>query len=152
MLEILLTLCLLVIVTQTGLIIYLFFHFQSRLDGSLKTVNGAWEQKYFELQEKQDKRNTGLLDEILSLAGARRIGKPVEIENVIKFPDPELPVNEIDQIYYLDKIVEEITEAAPELSIYSAQELKMIAPELWRKAEGIVQNQTTPLRVVPSVE
>lgn len=109
-----------------------------------------------EAQERERKladdyrqREAELLNRILRLANVQPVGPRVEVENVVKLPDPEIaPPDWIDQTLRLDEIKEFVEERHPDLSALSVSEIRDRYPQIWHKCEQLRDEYYTPLRAL----
>ena len=92
-------------------------------------------------------REGQLLNRILRQVNVKAVGK-VEVENVVKLPDPELPPpTYIDEAFRLDEIKEMIEAVMPEVIGMDPCEVQSQHPQIWKQFEAKHKEEHTPLRI-----
>ncbi len=100
-----------------------------------------------EITDDNRKREEQLLNRILRQVNVKAVGK-VEVENVVKLPDPELPPpTYIDEAFRLDQIKEMIEMVMPEAAGMDPWEIQSQFPQVWKQFEAKHKEEHTPLRI-----
>lgn len=108
-----------------------------------------WQTRLFNEKEREYKRREAeLVDKLLKQAHIAPISKPVEVENVVKLPDPELPpLSWQDQAIRDDDILEDLELRFPEVRGMTPEQAKLLYPADWKALEWAWDAAHTPLRV-----
>lgn len=93
-------------------------------------------------------REHDLVDRLLKQAKVQPLQPNVQVENVVKLPDPEMPSpNWIDEAFKQDEILEMIESRYPELVGVSVQEVQQRLPLVWNQFADKYEREHMPLRV-----
>lgn len=107
-------------------------------------INAEWRLR----EEEWRTREKRLTDELLRYAHVPAL--EVRQERIAKIPDAETApmLNDIDLVFYLDDLKEEIEQIHPEAVAMTAEEVKIYWPNEWREAERQYKAAHQPLRIV----
>ncbi len=110
-------------------------------------AEASWRERYDRLDAEWRERERLLVDRLLKMAKVEPIASRVEVENVIKFPDPELPpLSPEAQLLREDVIKEEIEQMRPDLATLQSWQIRELHPTVWREFERRYEERHTPLR------
>ena len=107
-----------------------------------------WQARRFSQGEREwRERERLLVDRLLRQAKVEPLAARHEIENVVKWPDPELPPLSIEaQLLREDAIKEEIEIRYPDMVPLASWQVRDQHGEIWREFERRYEEAHTPLR------
>lgn len=111
-------------------------------------VEGEWRERFSQLDAEWRERERTLIDRLLGQAKIAPVAPLVEVENVVKWPDPEVFLDDWGSQTVLreDSIKELVEMKYPGLAHLSAIELRAQHAREWQEAERRYVEETTPLR------
>ena len=107
------------------------------------TLNAEWRAR----EEEWRTREKRLTDELLRYAHVPAL--EVRQERVVKIPDPETApmLNDIDLVFYLDDIKEDLEQSEPDAVNMSVEQAKAAYPIMWAEMERQYKAARQPLRI-----
>ncbi len=120
-------------------------------DEDVGATDQYWWERYEKAEAEWRTRERGLIDQLLKVGGAKPISPQMEVEKVVKLPDPEIPpANFADKLFRQDDILQIVEEMHPEVAGRPWEHVREDYPLLWAKAEAKWELEHTPLRQVAS--